>query len=63
MESLKSDILTQLQKMELGMAKTRLNFLLRRTDLNKKTRKLLEKYLETLNETEEYFYDKIEKSL
>ena len=63
MESLKSDILTQLKKMELGMAKTRLNFLLRRTDLNKKTRKLLEKYLETLNETEEYFYDKIEKSL
>jgi len=63
MNDVTNDILEQLKKIELGMAKTRLNFLLRRTDLNKKTRKLLEKYLETLNETEEYFYDKIEKTL
>jgi hypothetical protein len=63
MNAVTNDILEQLKKIELGMAKTRLNFLLRRTDLNKKTRKLIETYLETLNETEEYFYDKIEKSL
>ena len=63
MSSENNDILDQLKKIELGMAKTRLNFLLRRGDLNKKTRKLIEKYLETLVETEEYFYDKIKKSL
>jgi hypothetical protein len=63
MNDVTNNILEQLKKIELGMAKTRLNFLLRRTDLNKKTRKLIEAYLETLNETEEYFYDKIEKSL
>jgi hypothetical protein len=58
-----NEILEQLKKIELGLPKTRLEFLLRRTDLNKKTRKLIEKYLETLTETEEYFYEKIEKSL
>jgi len=63
METIQNEILESLKKMELGMAKTRLNFLLRRGDLKKKTRKLLEKYLETLNETEKYFYEKIEKSL
>ena len=63
MSYVENEILTSLKKMDLGMAKTRLEFLLRRTDLKKKTRKLLEKYLETLTETEEYFYEKIEKSL
>lgn len=58
-----NDILEQLKKIELGMPKTRLSFLLRRNDLNRKTRKLLEKYLETLIETEKYFYEKIKKSL
>lgn len=58
-----NDILEQLQKVELGMAKTRLRFLLRRDDLPKKVRKLLEKYLETLTETESYFYEKIKKEI
>jgi len=57
------EILEQLKKVEFGMAKTRLQFLLKRNDLSKKTRKLLEKYLETLSETEEYFYEKIKNSL
>ena len=63
MSSENNDILDQLKKIELGMAKTRLNFLLRRPNMSKKTRKLIEKYLETLIETEEYFYEKIKKSL
>lgn len=63
MSNIKSEILEQVQKIELGLPKMRLQFLLRRGDLNKKTRKLLEKYLETLTETEKYFYEKIEKSL
>lgn len=58
-----NDILEQLEKIELGQAKTRLQFLLRRMDLSKKVRKLLEKYLETLNETESYFYEKIKKEV
>ena len=63
MSSENNDILDQLKKIELGMAKTRLNFLLRRPNMSKKTRKLIERYLETLIETEEYFYEKIKKSL
>jgi hypothetical protein len=58
-----NEILEQLDRIELGLAKTRLNFLLRRDDLNPKTRKLIEKYLETLMETEEYFNERIKESL
>ncbi len=58
-----NEILEQLNRIELGLAKTRLQFLLRRNDLNKKTRRLIAKYLETLIEIEEYFYERIKKSL
>ena len=58
-----NDILEQLNKIELGLPKMRLQFLLRRGDLNKKTRRLIEKYLESLIETEKFFYEKIKKSL
>ena len=58
-----NEVIEQLNRIELGLAKTRLQFLLKRNDLNEKTRKLIEKYLETLIEMEEYFNDKIRKSL
>jgi len=63
MSYVENEILTSLKKMDLGMAKTRLEFLLRRTDLKKKTRRLIETYLETITEMEKTFYNKIEKSL
>ena len=58
-----NDVLEQLNKIESNTVKARLEFLLMRKDLNKKTRKLLEKYIETLTEIEEYFHERIRKSL
>lgn len=58
-----NEILEQLKKIELGLTKTRLQFLLKRTDLSKKVRKLIKAYLDSLNEVETYFYEKIKKEL
>lgn len=57
-------IINQLEKMpsEFTSAETRLNFLLSQ-DLPKRTRKLIEKYLETIKETHEEFFRRIKKSL
>ena len=57
-------IIDQLEKMpsELRSGKIRLEFLLSQ-DMPKKTRKLIEKYIQTLEETHEEFYKRIKKTL